>query len=245
MKYQSVTSHFQNGGGRDRPVFEEKTRTGENLGRRRPTAAGIDWVHEIKHDGYRIIVRRDGPTVRLYSRNAYDWTVRLAAIAAAAELIKAKSFTIDGEAVVLRPDGLSQFEELSRREAARTAILYAFDLIEHDGEDLGGCPFLDRKAALAWLTSPRTALVFAHACRLGAGASRRRRSMARINPARATSGSRSAIPPASPYSGSGARGGIGDYSPMPVHSRISGIHGRSRPIECLIGLAHLPGAVVT
>jgi hypothetical protein len=183
--------------------------------------------------------------------------VRLAAIAAAAELIKAKSFTIDGEAVVLRPDGLSQFEELSRREAARTAILYAFDLIEHDGEDLGGCPFLDRKAARAWLlrntdagivfndTSPRTALVFAHACRLGAGASCRRRSMARINPARATSGSRSAIPPASPYSGSGARGGIGDYSPMPVHSRISGIHGRSRPIECLIGLAHLPGAVVT
>jgi ATP-dependent DNA ligase len=52
---------------------------------------GTDWVHEIKHDGYRIIGRRDGPTVRLYSRNAYDWTVRLAAIGAAAELIKAKS----------------------------------------------------------------------------------------------------------------------------------------------------------
>jgi hypothetical protein len=43
----------------------------------------------------------------------------------------AKSFTIDGEAVVLEPDGLSRFEELSRRDAARTAILYAFDLIEH------------------------------------------------------------------------------------------------------------------
>jgi ATP-dependent DNA ligase len=42
---------------------------------------GTDWVHEVKHDGYRIIVRRDGPTVRLYSRNAYDWTVRRAAIA--------------------------------------------------------------------------------------------------------------------------------------------------------------------
>jgi ATP-dependent DNA ligase len=98
--------------------------------------AGADWVHEIKHDGYRIIVRRDGPTVRLYSRNAYDWTVRLAAIAAAARRIKARSFTIDGEAVVLGPDGLSRFEELSRRQAARTAILYAFDLIEHNGEDL-------------------------------------------------------------------------------------------------------------
>jgi ATP-dependent DNA ligase len=68
---------------------------------------GTDWVHEIRHDGYRIIVRRDSPTVRLYSRNAYDWTARLTAIAAAAELIKAKSFTIDGEAVVVGPDGWS------------------------------------------------------------------------------------------------------------------------------------------
>jgi bifunctional non-homologous end joining protein LigD len=92
--------------------------------------SGAGWVHEIKHDGYRIIVRRDGPTVRLYSRNAHDWTVRLAAIATAARRIKAKSFTIDGEAVVLGPDGLSLFDELRRRKAADTAILYAFDLIE-------------------------------------------------------------------------------------------------------------------
>jgi bifunctional non-homologous end joining protein LigD len=142
---------------------------------------GTDWVHEIKHDGYRIIVRRGGPAVRLYSRNAYDWTVRLAAIAAAAELIKANSFTIDGEAVVLGPDGLSRFEELSRRAAARAAILYAFDLIEHDGEDLRHLPFLDRKAALARLLRDTEAGIllnkhvaedgpaaFAHACRLGA-----------------------------------------------------------------------------
>jgi bifunctional non-homologous end joining protein LigD len=85
--------------------------------------------------------------VRLYSRNVYDWIERLAAIAAAR--INAESFTIDGEAVVVGPDGLSRFEELSRREAARTAILYAFDLIELDGEDLRNLPFLDRKGALA------------------------------------------------------------------------------------------------
>src|SRR5467141_2447393 len=113
--------------------------------------SGANWVHEIKHDGYRMIVRRDGPTVRLYSRNAYDWTARLPAIAAAAERIKAKSFTIDGEAVVLGPDGLSRFDELRRREAAHSAMLYAFDLIEHDGCDLRDLPFLDRKAALAQL----------------------------------------------------------------------------------------------
>jgi ATP-dependent DNA ligase len=85
--------------------------------------SGADWVHEIKNDGYRMIVRRDGPWVRLYSRNAYDWTVRLAPIAAAAERITAKSFTVNGEAVVLGPDGVSRFEELSRREDARTAII--------------------------------------------------------------------------------------------------------------------------
>jgi hypothetical protein len=71
-----------------------------------------------------------------HSRNAYDWTARLESIAAAAQRIKAKSFTIDGEAVVVGPDGLSRFEELSRCESARTAILYGFDLVEHDGEDL-------------------------------------------------------------------------------------------------------------
>jgi bifunctional non-homologous end joining protein LigD len=119
------------------------------LASRPPSSPG--WVHEIKHDGYRLIVRRDGPTVRLYSRNAHDWTARLSAIAAAARRIEAKSFTIDGEAVVLGPDGLSLFDELRRREAADTAILYAFDLIEHDGEDLRNRPFLDRKNALARL----------------------------------------------------------------------------------------------
>jgi DNA ligase 1 len=69
-----------------------------------------------------MIIRCDGSSARLHSRDAYDWTVRLAAIAAAAKQIKAKSFTIDGEAVVLGPDGLSRFEELSRREAAHTEI---------------------------------------------------------------------------------------------------------------------------
>jgi ATP-dependent DNA ligase len=41
---------------------------------------GWDWVHEIKHDGYRVIVRRDGPTVRLFTRRGYDWTDRYPAI---------------------------------------------------------------------------------------------------------------------------------------------------------------------
>jgi ATP-dependent DNA ligase len=54
--------------------------------------------------------------------------------------IKARSFTIDGEAVVVGPDGLSRFEALRRREAAHTVILYAFDLIEHGTYRSGPCP---------------------------------------------------------------------------------------------------------
>ena len=135
--------------------------------------SGADWVHEIKHDGYRLIVRRDGPTVRL---------LRLDREAAGDRGgCGAHQGQIDGEAVVLGPDGLSKFEELRRREAAQTAILYAFDLIEHDGEDLRDRRFLDRKAALARLLRDTDAgillnehvaedgpTVFAHACRLGA-----------------------------------------------------------------------------
>jgi ATP-dependent DNA ligase len=52
---------------------------------------------------------------------------------------------------VFGPDGLSRFDKLSRQTPPRTAILDAFDLIERDGEDLRHLPFLDRKAALAWL----------------------------------------------------------------------------------------------
>jgi ATP-dependent DNA ligase len=138
----------------------------------RPPVA-TDWVHEIKHDGYRMIVRRDGPTVRLYSRNAYDWSARLSAIAAAARQIKAKSFTIDGEAVVPGPDGLSLFDELRRREAAHAAILYAFDLIEYDGEDMRNLPFLDRKNALARLLSNTEAGIVLSEHIAGDGPSRR------------------------------------------------------------------------
>jgi bifunctional non-homologous end joining protein LigD len=58
--------------------------------------SGPDWVHEIKHDGYRMIVRRDGPAVRLYSRNGHDWTGDCRRSQLPPERIKAKSFTIDG-----------------------------------------------------------------------------------------------------------------------------------------------------
>ncbi len=98
--------------------------------------AGPGWVHEIKHDGYRLIVRREGATVRLFTRRGYDWTDRYPAIAAAAEKLRGKSFTIDGEAVVSGPDGVAVFDALHRRRRATDAMLYAFDLLELNGKDL-------------------------------------------------------------------------------------------------------------
>jgi bifunctional non-homologous end joining protein LigD len=80
-----------------------------------PTGPG--WVHEIKHDGYRLIVRRDGKAVRLFTRRGYDWTDRHPAIATTAAKLCVKSFTIDREAVVTGDDGGAVFDALHRRHA--------------------------------------------------------------------------------------------------------------------------------
>jgi ATP-dependent DNA ligase len=53
--------------------------------------SGADWVHEIKHDGYRMLVRRDGEHVRLFSRKAIDWTTRLPAIAMARRSLRRRA----------------------------------------------------------------------------------------------------------------------------------------------------------
>jgi bifunctional non-homologous end joining protein LigD len=116
--------------------------------------AGSGWVHEIKHDGYRLQVRRVGDQVRLFTRRGYDWSGRYPAIAVTATLLRARSFTLDGEAVVCGPDGVAIFDAL-RRGTVTEAMLYAFDLLELDGEDLLGLPLLDRKKRLARLLSGR------------------------------------------------------------------------------------------
>src|SRR6516164_9201837 len=113
--------------------------------------AGPDWVHEIKHDGYRLIVRRDGDTVRLFTRRGYDWSGRYPAIARAAAKLRARSFTLDGEAAVCGPDGIAVFDALHRRGTVTEAMLYAFDLLELDGVDLRALPLGERKARLAKL----------------------------------------------------------------------------------------------
>jgi bifunctional non-homologous end joining protein LigD len=142
--------------------------------------SGPDWVHEIKHDGYRLVVRRDGEAVRLFARRGHDWTDRYPAIVAAAATVRAKSFTLDGEAVVVGADGIAVFDSLHRRHKVMDARLYAFDLLELNGKDQRPLPLGERKAKLARLlarapsgivfnehTDEEGASVFRHACKLG------------------------------------------------------------------------------
>ena len=70
-----------------------------------PEAAKVpdrpEWIHEIKHDGYRLIIQRDGKRVRLWTRNGHDWSDRFPLISEAALRNRNSSFVIDGEAVLL------------------------------------------------------------------------------------------------------------------------------------------------
>ncbi|MDM7913777.1 MAG: non-homologous end-joining DNA ligase, partial [Candidatus Eisenbacteria bacterium] len=120
---------------------------------------GSDWLHEIKFDGYRILCRIDGGQVRLFSRNRHDWTSRLPSVVRAAADLPARSAILDGEVVILRPDGTTSFQDLQNAiaEGGRGAsiLYYAFDLIHLDGYDLRAVPLVERKEALAGLVSRR------------------------------------------------------------------------------------------
>src|SRR5215813_3170879 len=71
--------------------------------------SGPHWIHEIKHDGFRMLVRRNGATIRLFTRNGYDWTDRYPLIRQAAHALPALSFLLDGEAVNCADNGLPDF----------------------------------------------------------------------------------------------------------------------------------------
>src|SRR5262249_16965663 len=71
---------------------------------------GSRWAFEVKHDGFRFIARRDGDRVRVFSRNAKDWTGKMPLIVEAMLALPAKSATLDGEGVVVDRSGLTDFE---------------------------------------------------------------------------------------------------------------------------------------
>jgi ATP-dependent DNA ligase len=146
------------------------------LSKRVPT--GPLWLHEVKQDGYRMMAQR-GETVRLLTRNGFDWTERYPLIAAAVGKLPAKSATIDGEAVWLGEDGIADFRKLHSRAVDDEVTLFAFDLIELDGADLRKEPLERRRELLRALVAGIPdilfsehfegdgAMLFAHACKLG------------------------------------------------------------------------------
>jgi bifunctional non-homologous end joining protein LigD len=141
---------------------------------------GPDWIHEIKHDGFRVMARRDGKKVRLISRKGKDLTYRFPLVVQAVAALPVHSCLIDGEAIISDATGLAVFSLVRSYRNGPRATLFAFDLIEIDGEDLRWRPIEDRKAALKKLLgrSPRGiafnkhfdvegTVVFHHACKLG------------------------------------------------------------------------------
>jgi ATP-dependent DNA ligase len=100
--------------------------------------SGADWVHEIKHDGYRLMARRDPVGIRLLTRNGNDWSPRYPLIVEAVNRLKVRSCLIVGEAVACDDNGVAVFARLRRKPSGRHVLLFAFDLLELDGEDHGG-----------------------------------------------------------------------------------------------------------
>jgi ATP-dependent DNA ligase len=142
--------------------------------------SGGQWLHEIKHDGFRVIARKDGERVRLYSRPGNDLTYRFPLIVEALARLRSRSCIIDGEAVCCDDDGRPSFDRIRYRKHDGDVFLYAFDLIELNSDDLRRDPLEVRKATLKSLLAKAAPglrfnehieadgpTVFAHACKMG------------------------------------------------------------------------------
>jgi ATP dependent DNA ligase-like protein len=109
--------------------------------------SGPHWVHKVKHDGYRLIVRRDGDTVRLFTRRGYDWSGRYPAIARAAAKLRAMSFTIDDEAAVC-----GWGNDPTALRAALTVVEHpeSFWVQDAGGQTVGWFYFRHQRMRLRW-----------------------------------------------------------------------------------------------
>jgi bifunctional non-homologous end joining protein LigD len=141
--------------------------------------SGSQWLHEIKHDGFRVIARKNGAQVRLYSRPGNDLTYRFPLIVETLVCLRSRSCIIDGEAVACDDDGVTLFDRVRYRHHDESIFLYAFDLIELNGDDLRRDPLEGRRATLEMILAKAGAgirfnehmkgdgeTVFRHACKL-------------------------------------------------------------------------------
>ena len=119
-----------------------------------------DWIYEVKYDGYRLRLERDGDRVRLFSKGGHDWTSRYPWIVETALKIRKSHFIIDGEAVVLGVDGVSDFNDLHSRKHDHEVQLDAFDCLAYNGDDLTRVPLYLRKLNLMQLLRGRSQGIF-------------------------------------------------------------------------------------
>lgn len=117
--------------------------------------AGPGWLHEIKYDGYRSQIIIEGPSVRAFTRNGHDWTAKYGPIIQSARSLLCKSAIIDGEICVQDEAGVTDFGALPAAMAKdpRRLVMFAFDLLHLDGEDLRKAPLEERRAKLRYLVS--------------------------------------------------------------------------------------------
>jgi bifunctional non-homologous end joining protein LigD len=111
---------------------------------------GDHWLYEVKLDGYRALIIKNGARVDLVSRNEKELTKTYPAVTAAAQRLKADSAVIDGEIVAVDASGRPSFQALQHRGAhpGFAVVFYAFDLLHLDGQDLTRLPLDDRRNRL-------------------------------------------------------------------------------------------------
>ena len=107
---------------------------------------GLDWLHEVKWDGYRCQLSKLGDRVVVYSRNGKEFTGRFSGIWEALRDLPAKSAIIDAEIVACREDGAPDFRALhSGNYNDGVLCAWCFDLMELNGIDLTQLPLMARK----------------------------------------------------------------------------------------------------
>lgn len=111
---------------------------------------GDDWMYEVKFDGYRALLIKNGTTVQLRSRNDKDLGAAYPNISAAGRQLHARSAVVDGEVVAVDATGRPSFQALQHRSAhpGHAIAFYAFDLLHLDGEDLAKRTLRERRALL-------------------------------------------------------------------------------------------------
>jgi bifunctional non-homologous end joining protein LigD len=115
---------------------------------------GVDWSYEVKWDGYRAQIVKDGSRLVLASRNLKDITDAFRGVADAAANLAVRDAIVDGEIVALDAEGRPSFQALHHWSTEGLAIVfYAFDLLHLNGKDLTKAPLDERRAALARLVS--------------------------------------------------------------------------------------------